>query len=181
MNAASATAAARHRLASSRRSGASNRPASSAAAKKSIECLLSRPSPTSAPMTSQSRRSPPSMRSTSTSAHPVQNSGSKTFMVTRCALARTEGESAVASAVKPHRETAAAERSREKDAQATSAAPARMDTSRTRRASRRQRHLHARDQGDERGLVDVAPGEPVAAGDEVQLVAEEAVAASEGR
>ena len=69
-----------HLPASSRRSRVSSSPATSAAPKKSMLCLLSSASPARTPNGTQSRWRPLSIMRSSSQAQPIQHSGSKMFM-----------------------------------------------------------------------------------------------------
>ena len=65
--------------------------------KESVECLFSRPRPTSTPNHSQSRESPVRTMRAITRMQAVQNNDSKTFIVMRPLMTSTAGHNRTAS------------------------------------------------------------------------------------
>ncbi len=74
-----------------RRSGVSTIPITRAAPKNAMECLFSSPSPAATPNHNHSRGRSPLARRASSQAQPIQNSGSKAFMVSRLSPPRYTG------------------------------------------------------------------------------------------
>ena len=128
----------------------------------------------------QGRRAPCRAIRIATYAQPIQKSGSKLFIVSTPAKAANTGATSVATAavtcaVRPPPSSRAIQPVRKTSAAPASAGKKRMANSESPNSQRAQR----RDRRDQRRMIDVAPGEVLAAGDEVELVDPVAVAAAE--
>ena len=128
-----------------------------------MECLFSIPIPATAPNASHQSGDAPLMMRTTIQAQSNQKSGSKAFMERKLSKARLAGAKRMAAAAK-HCASAAAELAGEDTVSQTTAAPAMMGKARASSDGiAEQVACHPGDEGDQRRLVDIAPGEVLAA------------------